>query len=113
MSAILEKIEATQCNSCGFLHLRGIACCPSCGSEDIAPVETDSSGIIYSLTVHTFVPAGPHKDRAPYIIAIVETQKGLRFSCIVDAEDPTSVKIGDSVKFKGFEENIGPVYILG
>ncbi|RME92286.1 MAG: hypothetical protein D6767_03555 [Candidatus Hydrogenedentota bacterium] len=103
-------LEAVKCNSCGFLHPVGIFCCPKCGSEDIEQIETEASGKIYSYTVHTFVPAGPLKSRAPYVLAIVETKDGMRFSAIVDYEDPNSVKIDDPVVFKGFEEGVGPIY---
>ena len=44
------------------------------------------------------------------MIAIVETEEGMRLSTIVDCADPEKVKIGDSVVFKGYEENVGPIF---
>lgn len=110
MSAVVEKIPAVLCKDCGFLHPTGVFCCAKCGSENIEETETDAEGTVYSFTINTFIPAGPLKARAPYVLAIVETKDGMRFSAIVNYDDPQQVKVGDRVVFQGFEENVGPVY---
>ena len=105
-----EKLKAVKCEDCGFSHPTGVACCPACGSEKIVEFESSGKGKIYTYTVSTFVPAGRHKDRAPYIVAVVETEEGVKLSTIVDGADPDKVKIGDDVVFSGYEEGTGPVF---
>ena len=110
MSEQNKNLTGVRCGDCNFTHPTGVSICPNCGTGKITTFDYTGKGKIYTFTVSTFVPAGPHKARAPYVIAVVETEEGMRLSTIVDVADPEKVKIGDSVVFKGYEENVGPVF---
>ena len=105
-----EKLNAVKCDDCGFKHPAGVACCPACGSMKISAFESTGKGKIYTYTISTFVPAGRHKHRAPYVVAVVETDDGVKLSTIVEGADPEKVKIGDEVVFAGYEEKTGPIF---
>ena len=105
-----EVLKGVKCEDCSFTHPIGVACCPACGSEKITEFNSSGKGSIFTYTVSSFVPVGRHKDRAPYVVAVVETEEGMRLSTIIDDADPENVKIGDAVAFAGFEEKTGPLF---
>ncbi len=105
-----EALKGLECGSCGFKHPEGISVCPRCGSAELKEFDSSGKGEIYTYTVSTFVPAGRHKHRAPYVIAVVETEEGMRLSTIVDDADVEKVKIGDKVVFDKIEEGTGPLF---
>lgn len=102
-----DKLIGLKCADCGTFHPKGVVACPGCGGENLAEQESTGKGIIYTFTVMKFVPAGPHKGRAPYVIAVVETDDGMRLSAIVETDDVDAVKIGDKVSFKEFDPETG------
>ncbi|MCX7631859.1 MAG: OB-fold domain-containing protein [Turneriella sp.] len=104
-------IPAVKCRDCGILHPRGIACCPGCGSMQLEDYAAKGSGSIYTYTIHTFVPVGKNKARAPYCLAVIETDEKMRMTAIVETPDPNAVKIGDRVVFKGYEDKLTPIFV--
>ncbi len=109
-SPVETSLKMLTCNSCGKKGPVGIACCSGCGSEDLSESVSSGKGTVYTYTVMDFVPAGPHKDKAPYVLAVVETSEGLRVSAIVESSEPYQVRIGTPVVFKEFTPGTGFVF---
>lgn len=107
-----SSINAVKCKDCGIVHPVGIACCPGCGSENLEPYSANPKGIVYTFSVNTFVPAGKHKARAPYVIGVIETEEKMRITAIVETPEPGKIKIGDKVVFKEYEDSITPIFTL-
>jgi uncharacterized OB-fold protein len=105
-----STIPAVKCKDCGTPHPKGIAACPACGSMNLEDYEANGSGSIYTYTVNTFVPVGKNKARAPYCMAVIETDDKMRMTAIVEMPDPNSAKIGDRVQFKGYEDKLTPIF---
>lgn len=104
-------IPAVKCKDCGTPHPRGIACCPACGSMQLEDYEAKGTGTIYTYTVNTFVPVGKNKARAPYCMAVVETDDKMRMTAIVEMPDANTAKIGDRVEFKHYEDKLTPIFV--
>jgi len=105
-----STIPAVKCKECGTPHPKGIAACPACGSMHLEDYAAKGSGSIYTYTVNTFVPVGKNKARAPYCMAVIETDDKMRMTAIVEMDDPNSAKIGDRVEFKTYEDKLTPVF---
>lgn len=103
---------AVKCKDCGTIHPKGVALCPGCGSENIEEYEASGEGEIYTFSVNCFVPAGKFKDRAPYVIAVIRTVENMFVTAIVDTDKPFEVKIGNRVRFRGYEDPLTPVFEL-
>lgn len=106
----MTPIPAVKCKDCATPHPVGIAACPACGGMDLEEFAAKPTGTIYTYTVNTFVPLGKNKARAPYVIAVVETDDKMRMTAIVEMDDPNSAKIGDKVQFKAYEDKLTPVF---
>lgn len=105
-------IPAMKCADCGTIHPQGIAVCPHCGSEKIAEYTAKPTGEVYTFSVNCFVPAGKFKTRAPYVIAVVRTDENMFMTAVVDTPKPMEIKIGDKVRFRGYEDPLTPVFEL-
>lgn len=90
-----HKLLIQQCNTCKKHIFYPRIICPHCFSDDLAWVEASGKGHIYSYTVvHHAMP--PFKDQAPYVIAIIDLEEGVRMlSRIVG--DRSEVAIGKPV----------------
>src|SRR3990172_11528259 len=93
-------IPSLRCNKCDTVFLLKNICCPECGETEFTKTETSGRGLIYTYTVMEFVPFGPHKERAPYIIAVIHTDEKMKLTSIVETKDIDSVKINDKVQFR-------------
>ncbi|ABZ95748.1 hypothetical protein EHQ92_03240 [Leptospira biflexa] len=98
------------CHKCQCKVAEVLDGCPSCGSESIETIELKQNGTIVSFTV-VHVGFGHMASRAPYLLAIVQTEENVKLTTIIDGvTDFGSVKIGDTVRFKESDETIGPVF---
>ncbi|WP_039928208.1 Zn-ribbon domain-containing OB-fold protein [Leptospira yanagawae] len=108
--SIVQTFAGTICNQCNFKVAEVLDGCPSCGSESIETVELKQTGSIVSFTV-VHVGFGHMAKRAPYVLAIVQTEENVKLTTVIDGVlDFNSVKIGDKVRFKTNDEAIGPLF---
>ena len=105
-----DQLKVITCEDCGAKSPAGITCCSRCGSEALGESLSSGKGTIYTYTVMDFVPVGQHKERAPYVLAVVETSEGLRVSAIVEAAQPHEVRIGHKVRYKEYLRGAGFVF---
>ena len=90
----LEKgeIAATKCTKCGELYFPPRADCAICLSRDIEWIPLSGRGKLITYTTAYFAPAG---FEAPYTLALVELEEGVRvFTRISKSVKKDEVKIG-------------------
>ncbi len=90
-----------KCKSCGKSHWYPRALCPHCFSDDIELIPSKGTGTIYSWS---HMPRAPE----PFTIAYVTLAEGVTvLTNLVDC-DPTTLKIGQSVKLAWQKVEGGP-----
>jgi uncharacterized OB-fold protein len=104
-----NTLMGKKCGSCGFQMLNPSFSCPSCGSSDLIESSFGGRGHIYTYTV-VMVGFGHLASRAPYVLAIVELDEGLKILTIIEDVDKDKVSIGNIVRFKKMEEGTGPIF---
>mgnify|MGYP001283994583 CR=1 FL=1 len=68
------------------------------------------TGHIYTFTV-VHVGFGHMAKKAPYVLAIVDFENQEKVTAVIeDVTNFDSIKIGDLVKWKRLDEQIGPIY---
>ncbi|TGL65546.1 Zn-ribbon domain-containing OB-fold protein [Leptospira jelokensis] len=108
--SLTETLTGIFCHKCQYKVAEVLDGCPSCGSESIETVELKQTGTIVSFTI-VHVGFGHMAKRAPYILAIVQTEENVKLTTVIDGVvDFNSVKIGDKVRFKTNDEEIGPLF---
>ena len=96
-----EKCKAHElwfrhCKSCdkNYFYPRDI--CPECFSRDTVWVQSSGKGTLYTFAIVHRGPVPAFRDRAPYVTAMVELEKGVRMPTnLVEVEpDQSAIKIG-------------------
>lgn len=72
--------------------------CPRCGSTDIAAFPAAGGGTVYSATVVARAPDETFRALAPYTLALVDLDEGVR----VMAHATPPIKIGERVQLEFF-----------
>lgn len=93
------RYEASKCKKCGQIYFPPRLICQECRSTEMETVILAQEGVILSHTVIR-VPPAPLKDEAPYAIAIVKLDDGVKLTAQVVDCDPTNLKVGDRVKLE-------------
>lgn len=90
-------LSVPTCRSCGlvFWYPRGL--CPECGSLDIEWAHASGGGTIYSFSV-TRNGQGVWKNIAPYVLAYVELDEGIRILTNIVNCEVDSVRVGQRVR---------------
>jgi hypothetical protein len=94
------NLIGTKCGSCGSVDFPPRAVCPTCGRKSIGKmqrVKLKGTGQVVTYTVIHDAPVNFEMQK-PYVVAIVETDEGVRLtSQIIDVE-PDEVTIGMRVQ---------------
>lgn len=99
-----HRLVYPECTACAGHFFPPRVACPYCLSDDIAFVESDGLGRLYSYSV---VRTDGHPDRgteAPYPVALVQLDDGpIIFSTVIDC-DPAALTVGMplTVEFEPF-----------
>ena len=98
------EVVLPRCRDCGRFHFYPRALCPHCWSAALDHVATSGRGRLYSYVIN-HRPAPGFEDRAPYIIAVVELEEGVRvLSNLVGIEPDASTLSLDMPVEVVFEE---------
>lgn len=102
------ELRAQRCRSCGHLWLPPAILCPKCLSEDVEWERLSGRGTVYTfIIVHR--PAHPaFLDDAPYNVAIIELDEGIRMhSSIVEcANEDLLIGMPVEVVFDKINDNV-------
>jgi len=99
------RLEAGRCRKCGKAFLPPRRVCDVCGCRDFQTVRLSDEGTLHTFTVIRTVPAG-FASQAPYVLAIVELDQGVKLTMQVTDCEPDKVRIGDrvTVEFRRISE---------
>ena len=97
-AAARGELVVQRCSDCGSLRHYPQPLCPACTSAEYDWAPLSGRGVIYSYTVshRAFHPAW--KEHAPYVLATIELQEGIRMITDLLGVDPASVAIGQAVE---------------
>jgi uncharacterized OB-fold protein len=106
----LEKqLIAFQCKSCGTRSLIAHGYCTICREKDsFQGIKISGKGTIFSFT-RIFVAEERFQAEAPYIIAVIESEEGLRLIGRIKQEDSERLSIGRMVELEGWKEEV-PIF---
>jgi uncharacterized OB-fold protein len=91
------RLIGQMCTQCGSVGFPRSGVCSPCGSVDLEEVKLAETGHVVTWTVVRNPPAG-YMEYAPYLVALVELDDGVRvLSQLVDIE-PIKMKTGMRVE---------------
>lgn len=85
------------CSACDRAFFFPRVFCPHCGGDAIAWREASGRGEIYAVTVEHRPQNPTMTAMAPYAVALVELDEGVRMLTNVVDTDPASLRVGDRV----------------
>ncbi len=89
-----DRLMLQWCGECSTHVFYPRTLCPKCWSSDLEWVEAGGRGHVFTFTVQERGPGGP---AAPYVIAIIELEEGVRMMSRV-ITDSNAVEIGQPVR---------------
>ncbi|QBD74749.1 Zn-ribbon domain-containing OB-fold protein [Ktedonosporobacter rubrisoli] len=90
------KLLIQRCASCSHHVFYPRSLCPHCFSEQLSWVRASGKGTIYSYTV-AHQAFGPFAEQAPFVVAIVELEEGVRMLTRIVAAPRERIAIGAAV----------------
>jgi uncharacterized OB-fold protein len=93
------KFMVAKCGKCNHILLPPKPICPYCGSREFSWIEIPRVGKIVSYTEIHVPPRGFEKF-APYIVALVEFEGGVKIPGIVKGAKISDMKIGLNVQME-------------
>jgi uncharacterized OB-fold protein len=94
---------SAKCNDCGAVLLPPKPMCTYCLSMKLRWIELEGSGKLLSYTVIHVAPK-EFQSLAPYIVGIIEFEKGLRLPGMIRNVDPEKIRVGMNLKI-GFDSS--------
>ena len=90
------RLVLPRCDECGELIWYPRRMCPFCGRLAVTDTEVSGLGTVYSFTIIRR-GAGPFREAAPYVLAMVQLAEGpIMMTNLVDC-DPDAVTVGQAV----------------
>jgi uncharacterized OB-fold protein len=90
-------MEAGRCTRCSRTWFPPRTICAACHGTSFETVRLAEEGAVETFTVIHVAPSG-FEDQAPYAVAIVKLDDGVRITCQVVDIDPASIEIGLRVR---------------
>ncbi len=87
-----HELMLPRCKDCGRFHFYPRAVCPNCWSTNLEWVKASGRGKLYSYVIN-HRPAPGFESQAPYVIAIVELDEGVRMMSNLTGVDPDPAKV--------------------
>lgn len=91
------RLEANKCKKCGKVLFPPRLICPNCGAKEFVKVRLSNAGKIITFTIIRVAPE-QFTTEAPYVVAVVETEDGVRVTTRIADCKPEEVEIGQPVK---------------
>lgn len=83
-----------RCGDCGHNQFFPQSSCRSCLSENTKWVEASGTGKIYSYTIIHRPPSVSFEEDAPYTVALIELDEGVRMMSNIVEIEPEDVRVG-------------------
>ncbi len=93
------RYEAARCAKCGKVFFPPRLVCSKCRGREFEKTILPKEGVLETFTVIRVAPSG-FQDEAPYAVGLVRLKDGPRVMAQVTDCDPTTLKIGDRVRFE-------------
>lgn len=87
-----------ECRACGRAQAYYRGFCAHCWSRDVADVVSEGRGTVWTYTVTHRNRTPGFKEEVPYVVALIELERGVRVFGNVVHCDPASVRIGLPVR---------------
>lgn len=111
-AAARGELQIPNCRSCDAPFWYPRAACPRCLSTAIDWVAASGSGTIYASSVHHRGPTGEFQAEAPYVVALVDLDEGVRLLTNIVRVDPADVAIGQRVQSRWVERDDAPLLVF-
>lgn len=95
-----HTMQLQRCNACDKFIFYPRAMCPHCLSSDLTWQPVAGTGVVHAFTIVHRQPNPAFADDAPYVVALVELDEGVRMMTnLVEVEpDPKHVRVGMPVE---------------
>jgi uncharacterized OB-fold protein len=93
------RYEASKCTGCGKLFFPPRLICDECKSREFENVNLNTEGKVVTYTIIRIAPS-QFVDQAPYPIAIVELNDGIKICTQIADCEPEEIKIGMPIKLE-------------
>ena len=91
------ELRLQRCDACGSAVFYPRAVCPHCLGASLAWFTASGDGTIYSYTV-AHRAFGEFADQAPFTVALVDLDEGVRMMTRITGAGPGGVRIGQRVR---------------
>ncbi|MBN2239864.1 MAG: Zn-ribbon domain-containing OB-fold protein [Dehalococcoidales bacterium] len=88
-----HEFSVQKCKECGELTYPPSAACHNCLSPDFEWMKLSGKGKVYSFVVVRRAGMPAFAAEVPYVVAIIETEEGVRYSSNIIECDPDEVYI--------------------
>ena len=97
-AAAENRLELQRCADCGRVWFYPRPACVACGAERFSWIVASGRGRVHShSTVHR-APSPEFRERAPYVVALVDLEEGPRMMANIVGEGALGVSIGDALE---------------
>ena len=95
-----HELWLRHCKTCDDIYFYPRDISPCCFSRDTDWVQSSGRGVLHAFAIVHRGPIPAFRDRAPYVVAMVELEGGARMPTnLVDVDpDPSVIKIGMAVE---------------
>lgn len=93
------RYEAARCAGCGRIHFPPRLVCSGCGGREFEKTTLARTGRIETFTVIRVAPTG-FEDEAPYAVAIVRLDDGVKLTAQVADCNPDQLEIDQPVRIE-------------
>lgn len=110
----LHELRYQVCNACNGVVFYARRHCPHCMSFDLRWETSRGEGAVYSFTIVRQIGHPFFRERAPYVVALIDLDEGFRLltHVIVEKDAVDSVSIGQRVRltWEDYDELSLPVF---
>ncbi len=89
------RLEGRRCTACETVHFPPRERCEKCRGTDLSPHRLSGRGTVYAYSEVAQAPAGFN---APYVVAMVELEEGLKVTAQLTDVEPEDVSVGLAVE---------------
>src|SRR3990170_4111191 len=89
-----DEFSLPRGKKCGKVFFYPRALCPVCMSQDLELIKPSGKAKVWTFAIHHMGPPPAYKGEPPYVVAIVETQEGVKMMTNIVGCKPEDVRIG-------------------